>query len=345
MRICFLNHDTEKNTGAGRFVLNLVSSLKKIKPGWRFDILTHKDGLPTNPLFCGGLKNKLKDYDVFHALDGWPYGVIATNIGEKLGKKIVITAIGTGAVKPLYSFLKKPFLSRAYKNADVVTAISNNTKKEILKIIPDLDIKVINHGVNFEKFRNLENKKLKVDLKPYILSVGMLKKRKGYDYSIEAFSKIVDKFPDLKYIIVGSGPEREDLESKVERLKLKDRVVFLDRVHEKELISLYHNAELFLLLPIDDDHDIEGFGLVFLEAAACGLLVIGGRDSGAEDAILDNRNGFLVDSKNSEEVSEKIAKVLNKEAKEKFLKRSIQFAQEMSWDKVAKQYINKYNGL
>ena len=375
MRICYLNHDLKDNTGAGRFFLSLYESLIHRQPDMESTVLTseasgHK---LDNPIIKSGkfgllfsipkIRNVLKKYDIIHALDGWPYGFIAVLASVGLNKKIIITAIGSGAVQPLYNPFLKPLIKWAYRRADKVVAISRNTKKEIQKFLPNLEIEVINHGVNYEKFQNEsadipQNIK---NLKPYILSVGVLKERKGYEYSIKAFLKIAQKYPNLNYVIFGwdytaSNAAYSRLKKIVSDLNLSDRVIFAaydqqkgfgrKSVSNEELIGLYKNAELFLLLPQDVNKDIEGFGLVFLEAASCGLPVVSSLGTSAEDAVSDGRNGILVNSKNTDEAGEAISRILSdKELRAKFSDESIKFAKEMSWDKAAESYQKVYNQI
>ena len=353
MRIIFLNHDLNNNTGAGRFGLLLLNYLKQEIPDLEYRVLTHDNFLPDkkNKLLFSLLKIRaiFKKYDIIHALDGWPYGIIAALASLGLKRKLIITAVGTGAIQPLYNFWKKPIMVWAYRRADQVVAVSNNTKQEILKIIPNLDIQVINHGVEFEKFQSADwrtKPKIIDGLRPYILSVGSLKKRKGYEYSISAFAEISKKFPNLKYVIVGRGPEYDNLQFLISNFQLKDRVVFWNNLGEDALISLYQNAELFILLPQDIKKDIEGFGLVFLEAAAAGLPVIGTKASSAEDALLDGRNGILAPQKDFNQASDAMVKILsNTELKKSFSQESLKFAKAMNWERVAQQYSSLYHNL
>lgn len=235
----------------------------------------------------------------------------------------------------------------AYRRADKLVAVSHNTRREILKVIPDLKIEVINHGVDYDKFE-ARNSKFEIisqiqNLKPYILSVGTLKKRKGYEYSIKAFAEIAAKFPELKYVIVGQGPEREALNLQLATYNLQHRVKFFDRVEEDLLLSLYHNAELFILLSQDVGKDIEGFGLVFLEAAAGGLPVIATRGSGAEDGVFWGRNGILVSQNDHLEAAVALSRILDDERlRERFSGESKVVAVSMGWDKVAWSYLGVY---
>ena len=346
MVIGYLNHDTKNNTGAGRFYNSFVKAAKKMMPDLQAEVLTAENILYPNKLklilALPAIKKILNRCDVIHALDGWPYGVVAALVNRKLNKPLIITAIGTGAVKPFYSWWRRPIMKWAYRQADKVVAVSSNTKKEIQKFLPDLEIEVINHGVDFNKFE-IRNPKSGTNskfekFKPYILSVGAWKPRKGFDYSLKAFDAIRDKFPDLQYVIVGNPPQN---------IKEKySRVIFLNNLPEDDLIALYKNAELFILLPQNDDKnvDIEGFGLVFLEAAAAGLPVIGTRDSGASDAVLDGKNGFLIPQKDHASAAHAIEKILmDKKMKEKFSAQSLKFAKEMSWERVATLYQKIYS--
>mgnify|MGYP001589093414 FL=1 len=114
MKICFLNHSLNNNTGAGRFLLSLTGAFRRIDPNHQSVILTSEN------LLSGGffkivfrlfkIRSVLKDCQIVHALDGWPYGVVATIFSLGLGKKIVITAIGTGGVQPLHRLFKKKIM-------------------------------------------------------------------------------------------------------------------------------------------------------------------------------------------------------------------------------------------
>ncbi len=362
MKICYLNHDLSDKTGAGRFYHSLISALEKIVPDFQYEVLTHDSGLPKKcwqlPFFYFCIRRAFKYCDIIHALDGWPYGVIAAIVSLGSRKKLIITGIGTGAVKPFYSWWRRPIMKWAYKRAFRVIAVSNNTKREIQKFLPDLEISVINHGVDFTKFESISGtsdvQTIDVNigtsevqkLKPYILSVGTLKQRKGYEYSIAAFAEVAKKFPGLKYVIVGKGPEYEALQRQVSSIKYQDRVVFLENLSEEELISVYKNAELFILMPQDVNKDIEGFGLVFLEAAAAGLPVITTKETSAEDAVRDGKNGILVSPQNPKSASAAMEKILsNPDLRFDMSKNSISFARSMSWGKTAQLYNVIYNKM
>lgn len=342
MNVCYLNHDLRNDTGAGRFCLELTNALKKLIPDFDYRVLTHDDdALPKNklalPFSLLKIRKIFRDYDIIHALDGWPYGVIAALVSLGLKKKLVITTIGTGAVQPLYNFWKQPLLKWAYQRADTITAVSRNTKKEILKVLPDLNIGVINHGVDFEKFQRPARCYEEIEnLKPYILSVGAWKARKGFEYSLAAFEEVRRKFSNLRYVIVSNGRKDKDIPG----------VKFFNNVAEDFLTALYKSAELFILLPQDVGKDIEGFGLVFLEAASAGLPVVSTRGTSAEDVVGDGRSGFLVAQHDASEAARVICTLVSdKMLQARFSREAAVLARSMSWQRAAEAYKSIYKNL
>lgn len=359
--VCFLNHNLDPATGAGNFCRSLLGAFREITPDFRYLVLT-SDGsgaadelvlLPADKwrllAALPKIRSVFRRFDVIHALDGYPYGVIAALALFGLKKKFVITAIGTGALQPLGRPVAGRLLRWAYRRADRVVAVSSYTARELMREIPDLKITaIINHGVSMDEFsrapalaemESLEIKKLR----PYILSVGALKPRKGYRYSLEAFAEIRKSHPDPRYVIVGGGPEREDLESRIRSYGLGDAVVFFQHVRREFLVSLYRSAELFILLPYDAERDVEGFGLVFLEAAASGIPAIGTVNSGAADAVAHGKNGFLVPPKDSRTVAEAARRILSDSAlRQRFSVGSLTFAREKSWLAAARAYRELY---
>lgn len=134
-----------------------------------------------------------------------------------------------------------------------------------------------------------------------LLSVCRLVKRKNIDLVLEALKKI--KLPNYSYTIIGSGPEKEYLENRVKQLKLEKQVVFCGYVSDEELKQHYYDNDIFIMpskmIPPDD---VEGFGIVFLEANQMGCAVIGGNSGGIPDAVEHGVNGLLVDPNSVEEL-------------------------------------------
>jgi phosphatidylinositol alpha-1,6-mannosyltransferase len=132
----------------------------------------------------------------------------------------------------------------------------------------------------------------------------------------------------------------------MERLNIKDRITIFDQLSQEELRLCYQKAELFWLMSEPSNHDVEGFGLVFLEAAAAGIPVIGTLDSGAADAILDGENGLLVDPRQTHRVAEKIYGLLsNRPLWQKMSQKSLRWAESMDWEKQVQRYAELYQSL
>lgn len=355
MRIYYLTHDLHHNTGIGVFSAHFIRKIQELRPGWEISTIT-EESLSMNR--WGLLKNffkirrYIKNCDIVHALDAFPYGLAAILCSLGLKKKIFITAIGSGAIRPLSGFFSLFLAKFVYRWADEFVAISNYTAGRIKEKIPGLDIKVVNLGVELNLFESqpadAELEKLVSDKKPYIFSDGSLKTRKGYEVSIPAFAEVLKEIPAFNYIIMHNKIEPgffygDKIRELIKKLNLENKVFFFEDPSDDLRRVLYRNAELFILMPQETPNDVEGFGLVFLQAAACGLPVIGSRGSAVEDAMVNNGNGFLVEPKDTGAIAGAVIKILsNFKLKRKFSEESKKFARCMLWSRVAEEYIKLY---
>lgn len=142
-----------------------------------------------------------------------------------------------------------------------------------------------------------------------ILTMGRLashERYKGFDEVIELMPELLKQFPAVKYLIVGDGLDRRRLEAKAKSLGLSDQVVFAGYISESEKVAHYNLADAYVMPSMG-----EGFGIVLIEAAACGIPVVGSRADGSREALLDGRLGRLVDPRNSGELLRAIAAALN----------------------------------
>jgi phosphatidylinositol alpha-1,6-mannosyltransferase len=146
---------------------------------------------------------------------------------------------------------------------------------------------------------------------PILLSVGGLKARKGQDVALRAFGRVKQAVPSAQYWIVGDGHWRSRLESLAHALGLADSVRFMGRVDDEVLPIYYHASDLFVLTPRLINWNFEGFGLVYLEAAACGKPCVASRSGGVEDAVLDGETGLLVPEADVEATAEAVIRLLH----------------------------------
>jgi phosphatidyl-myo-inositol dimannoside synthase len=143
-----------------------------------------------------------------------------------------------------------------------------------------------------------------------LLSVGRLVPRKGIDTVLEALRRLDRSRSDFVYIIAGDGPDKPRLQALAAQAGVADRVVFAGRVGHEELAALYNRADLFLMPSRNVGDDVEGFGIVFIEAGSYGIPVIGGLSGGVAEAVRDGKNGFLVDPLDPDELAAKIEMIL-----------------------------------
>lgn len=305
MKICFLTNDLNKASGWGRYANDIIEGVVAL--GHEVIVLTEQQdkGTTLNILKRGyGLipsawrvRKIILQCDLIHALDGYPYGLIAAlaTYGTKI--PFIITAVGTYAVAPLFNRRSASLMRWAYGRASQLIAISSYTAEQIKNFFPKKSIEIINPGINIDKFWQAHE----VCQPPYILSVGALKPRKGYETALRAFAQVRKKYPQLNYVIVGDQRHRqyyEHLKSLTQELNIDLVVKFKDNISDEELRQLYRQAHLFLLLSENEGYHFEGFGLVFLEAAAAGTPTIGTLNNGISDTICDGATGFLIPQKN-----------------------------------------------
>lgn len=159
-------------------------------------------------------------------------------------------------------------------------------------------INVVQNGTNPEVFYPEPAPKLRAELnaegRPLVLSAGRLVPKKGFDTALQALNQVREEVPEVLLLVAGDGPERASLDRLVHTLGLEQHVRFLGTLSQEQLRRYYSLADVFLMTGRAVPNDIEGFGLVYLEANACGTPVIGARVGGIPDAIQHGETGLLV---------------------------------------------------
>ena len=196
--------------------------------------------------------------------------------------------------------------------SDRIVVVSRFTQQAVLGLLGGVAgdrVRLIENGVDGERFHPAAKADDLVELYRLagcfvFVSVCRLLEKKGVDQAIRGFAQLAVRHPHSRYLIVGTGPYGDELRALAQRLGVADRVVFAGQVAEAELADHYRLGDAFVLpnraLP---NGDTEGFGLVFLEANACGLPVIAGRDGGSADAVRHGVNGLVVDGHSLPEVA------------------------------------------
>jgi phosphatidylinositol alpha-1,6-mannosyltransferase len=145
----------------------------------------------------------------------------------------------------------------------------------------------------------------------WLLSVARLSRHKGIDTALKALSLLRDRYPTLRYAVVGSGEELGSLEAEARQLGVGERVRFLTDVPDRDLPAIYNCAEVYLGVSRLMEQRVEGFGISIAEASACGIPVVAGRSGGIPEAVRDGETGLLVDAERAEAVSDALRILLD----------------------------------
>lgn len=208
-------------------------------------------------------------------------------------------------------------MRRVLRGADFVVANSRNTAGMLRSgwpVRPER-LHVLHPGVDAGVFVPAEpsepvRRELGWQGRTVILTVGRLQKRKGQDMLIRALPRIAAAAPDVLYAIAGDGEERGRLEALAAEVGVADRVQFLGEVTDELLIKCYQQCDLFVLPNRTDDGDFEGFGMVLLEAQACGKAVVAGASGGTAETMDVGRTGYVVPCDSPEPVADLLCELL-----------------------------------
>ncbi len=246
-----------------------------------------------------------------------PEGLVAWAVGRLRRAKVLIYAHGeelTGWGRGR----KFQAMCFALRRADHVLANSDFTRDTLISLIgvrpqrivmtyPTVDVERYRPGLPFADLRQGIGLR---DDQPLVLSVGRLQRRKGFDQVVRSLPGLVARGIDVHYAIVGIGDDRDYLLGLAREHGVSDRLHLLGHVPPADLPRWYNACDLFVMPNRDIEGDTEGFGLVFMEANACGKPVIAGRAGGTGSAVEDGLNGLRVDGESVAAVEDAIARLL-----------------------------------
>ena len=189
----------------------------------------------------------------------------------------------------------------------MMKAVGDST--EMVRIAPGISIDHFTPGpksVDLAKELGVENKEL-------VLCVGRLVHRKGQDRLIEAMPRVLKSIPNAALLIVGEGPRRDVLEKLVAKHNLEGAVRIVGRLSYDKLPEVIRLGDVFAMPSRSRFFglEVEGLGIVYLEASACGVPILAGASGGAPDAVLEGETGLVVDGKNTDAIADSIIKLLN----------------------------------
>lgn len=232
-------------------------------------------------------------------------------------------------------------LKTTIKNADFVITISGFSKEEavrfgalearIFKVTPAVDTAEFRPGLETGKLK----KELGIEGKKVLLTVARLVKRKGVHLAIEALAELKKVFPELIYLVVGTGEEEGNLKKQAREKGLEKEVIFLGYAPQGDLPFYYNLCDIYLMpnTELKAEDNVEGFGISFIEASSCAKPVIGGISGGVKDAVVDAQTGLLIDPEDPGKLIEAISRLLKDEDYARELGRNgrLRAEEEFNW--------------
>ncbi|WP_174591666.1 glycosyltransferase family 4 protein [Methanocella conradii] len=249
--------------------------------------------LPSSLILGIGLCRKNR-YDAINAHFVLPSGATGVVL-SKIFKVPLVMSIHGGDIydpskksSPHRHFILRKIITLLLNNSNYIIAQSNNTKENAIKFYaPKKDVQVIPLGFIEPVFNSVNRKQLNLsDNDIIIISVGRLIKRKGFDYALRAIAQL--RYDNLKYLIIGEGPEKDNLKSLANQLKIQDKVEFLGYQSEEKKFQYLSNANIYLLSSLH-----EGFGVCLMEAMYCGLPIVSTENGGQIDLLRDRKNALF----------------------------------------------------
>ena len=195
-----------------------------------------------------------------------------------------------------------------FTQSAISKALSSNAQRAMVKIAPGIDT---DHF--FPTDASILRRSLGLEDKKVIVSVGRLVHRKGQDYLIQSMPLILHQVPNAHLLLVGQGPYLEHLQKLVKEHGLESSVTFIGRVDYKELPQYLCVGDIFAMPSRSRlmGLEVEGLGIVYLEASSCGLPVLAGNSGGAPDAVKQSETGLVVNGTDEKQIASAAIELLN----------------------------------
>lgn len=314
-----------------------------------FPVVRHPTGLliPT-PAARRRVVRTLREYSCNAVWFGAsaPLGLLAPALRKAGAERIVATTHGHEVGWAMLPGARQA-LHRIGTHCDVVTFLGEYTRRRVApafgrharleRLTPGVDVETFRPDVDGSGVRARHG----LTGRPVIVCVSRLVRRKGQDTLIRALPAVRREIPDAALLLVGRGPYRADLERLAGRTGVADHVVLTGAVPDAELAAHYAAGDVFAM-PCRTRRagmDVEGLGIVYLEASAVGLPVLAGDSGGAPDAVRDGETGYVVDGRDEAAIAARLVDLLTDAALRKRMGTAGRYwvEQDWTWDVVAAQ--------
>jgi phosphatidylinositol alpha-1,6-mannosyltransferase len=243
-------------------------------------------------------------------------------VGARLGMPYALVVHGAEVTVPGRLPVTRRRLTEVLRGARGVVAAGRYPSAEVTRLFPSAEVAQVPPGVDLQRFQPLSPEQRRAararlglpQAGPLIVSASRLVPRKGIDVVIDALPYLVPHRPDLMLAVVGAGRDTHRLRVRAGRLGVAKRVEFLGRVPDDALAAAYACGDVFAMLCRNrwGGLEQEGFGIVFLEAAASGVPQVAGDSGGAAEAVADGETGFVMHNpKDAAAVAAALARLLD----------------------------------
>jgi phosphatidylinositol alpha-1,6-mannosyltransferase len=287
------------------------------------------------------VRRAVSSCDLLHVI-AEPYSILAAAAAGCC--PMIVTAHGTYVPHTARRRLVGRLYRRAYARAHLI-AVSRYTAARVRDSLPDADLTVIHNGVHVARFQIPAPAPDKTG--PTILASGGVKMRKGTHLLVEALAQVKKQVPTAQLVVTGRQDDPDylaQIQQQIAALGLSASVHLLGQIPELDLLGWYQHADVFALPSLSVGGKFEGFGLVFLEASASGLPVVGTTGSGVEEAVIDGETGVLVPQDDADALAGAITRLLRDDALRAQLGAAGRsYAQTQDWSNIAARVRTVYD--
>lgn len=285
--------------------------------------------------------------DIVHSLFEFPYALLGMKVAKKLGVPFYMGAQGTYGITPLLMWPEKYFVKRMYNFAQKIFVPSEFTRTHLIGFShTKTPVKIIHNGINYARFSvpvETASIKDKYNDQKLLLTVGGLKPRKGQDVVIRALKKVTEKYPQTKYLLIGKGEYESFLRKLAEEVGVSAQVEFLGEKVGEELVKYFWAADIYVHVPVLVGWNFEGFGIVYVEASACGKPIVAADSGGIKNAVIQDKTGLIVSENDVDETASAIIRLLeNPTLREQLGKQGREYASGHDWSIIASQFLREY---
>ncbi len=295
------------------------------------------------------VKHVLKEEEIDVVIFSGKFSLWIGGILSIARRKYKSLAVLHGSEVRLSQPVLRAFTNWSMKRIHYLVPVSDFTYSLLTSKLQKKPYQIIENGIDLQEMAML-NKQPVVDKEtffgtPSLLTVGNVTLRKGQHRVIKALPELIKKYPGLHYHVVGLPSKKEEFLQLAKSLSVEKYVTFHGRLAKREdLSTAYNSTDCFIILSENQpDGDVEGFGIVILEANYFGLPAIGAKGCGIADAIKEGYNGYLVDGDHSLEISNALSKVLKEH--HHLSTHSQQWSNEHDWLNIGRKYQNIISSL